>query len=194
MASNIEHLVEKFKAKLVLKLAARRGIRMNANKILKELGKARKVYKESRDKLRLLESELEHIESNIRDCKDGVHSSRSQMLRLNKVLQNMDLADANCAIFYDNDAADIGYLINGEEHYLDTNDDGEISLTLMPERRRLERAERRAALGDIEYDDGDDEPDQISDSEDNEGEDQLLYNNDSDDNNFVMHPNLRFID
>jgi hypothetical protein len=207
MASNIEHLARKFESRLAPKRAARRGTRMNAKKIVKELDRARKTYKESRNRLKMLAAELERIEGQIQDCRDGVRGSRSEMLKKNQVLQNMDLADANYAVFYDNNSADVGYIVGGDEHHIDLNEDGEISLTPMNERRRQQRAERLSnneippSIADDEdydaddYDDSEDE--QESNDSDESDEPESDDDNESDDghfNSFITHPNFRFVD
>ncbi|MHA2426433.1 MAG: hypothetical protein ACXADB_00135 [Candidatus Hermodarchaeia archaeon] len=146
---------------------------MTSKKILRNLGKTKKSYKEFRTKLKTLESELDRIESQIRECREGVRSSRSQMLRMNKVLQNMDLADANYAVFYDNDAADVGYIVGGEEHYLDIDDEGEISLTLMKEKRKADRARRlEESEGEAVEDEDDEEDEDPEEDEDTEDEEE----------------------
>ena len=210
MASNIEHLARKFESKLAPKKAARRATRMNAKKIVKELDRARKTYKESRNKLKALEAELAQIEGQIQETRDGVRGSRSEMLKKNQVLQNMDLADANFAVFYDNNSADVGYIIGGEEHHIDINEDGEVSLMPMNERRRQQRAERADSLAndeippsiadDEDYDDDSDESYEYDDSDDDDDDDDDDYeedaedDNESDDGHFIMHPNFRFVD
>ena len=67
MVRNIEHLAREFEAKLGPKIAAKRGKRMTSKKILRNLGKTKKSYKEFRTKLKTLESELDRIESQIRE-------------------------------------------------------------------------------------------------------------------------------
>jgi len=201
MANNIEHLARKFEAQLAQKVAAKRGTKMNAKKIQKELEKARKEYKECRSKLIGLESELERIEGQIQDSRDGQRSSRTKMFKMREVLQNMDLADSNYAIFYDNDASDVGYIVDGEENYLDMTDEGEVSLIPMKTHRS---DQRRLKKEEVEADDtftsidGDDESyeepepedeDECEDEDEDEDDD-----NSSDDFDFIMHPNLRFID
>ena len=184
MASNIEHLARKFESQLELKKAARRGTKMSARKINKELDKARKEYKECSKKLSELEKELARLEGDIQACRDGRRGSRSKMLRMNRVLQNMDLSDANYCMFYDDNAVDVGYIIDGEEHYLDREDEGEINLKPMKEYRRELREQSKDEDSSMADDDDDENQEDESQEDDNKADDGF----------FFPHPNFRFVD
>jgi len=142
MMSNLDKLAQKFELDLVQKFGAKRGKKMSRRQINKELDKVKGKYRDYRNKLRELEASMEALEKGIQECKDGVHNSRTKMLHMNGVLQNMDLTDVNHVMFYDNDDNDVGYLLNGEEQHLDVNDAGDMNFTPMKDYRRSQRPEK----------------------------------------------------
>jgi len=208
MTSNIEHLARKFELTLAPKVGAKRGTQMSPKKIHKELNKARATYKEARSKLRGLESDLSRLEDQISECRDIIRSSRATMLKMNGVIQNIHLSDANYAVFYDTNDA-VGYMIGGEEKYLDMSEDGEINISPWRQRNRLKRQmagedavddapPTEAIPPSIVDDAGYEDPQQADDSDsDDSDDDNDSDDNDSDDNfahDFANHPNFRFID
>jgi len=204
MASNIDKIARRFKLDLERKTAARKGDKMSRKQILKSVSKTKAKYKEFREKLHSLETELERVESEINECRDGVHESRSSMLKMNRVLQNMDLTDVNHAVFY---ASDVGYIMDGDEHYLDVNDAGDVSYITMKERRSQQRAERRQDTNDADADfdphqeppepPGPTDPDPAPEPPDLTGDEDDLDDEDvseADDSYYIPHSNFRFFD
>ena len=87
---------------------------------------------------------------------------------MNGILQNMDLVDSNYAMFYGN-CSDVGYMIDKEEHYLDVDDCGEVTVKLMRDYRKEQRVKNKEYEYDLEddlEDEPEDEPEDESEAKD----------------------------
>lgn len=118
-----------------VKIAARGGQRHSRKKVdkkrvdsLEGYHKAKSKFQELKEKKRDLEAQLEKAKQDMQDC-------RGDMLRYNDVLRNMDLLACKHVVLYNN-SDDIGYVVDKEEHHLDVDDCGDVSLTPMKEYRR----------------------------------------------------------
>jgi hypothetical protein len=125
--------------------AARGKPKTSRKQLLKKIDKSKVVYQTERKREQLLKKQLAKLEADLEACRQKVRGSRTDMLKMKKVLSNMDLADCNYVVMYDN--GDCGYVIGGEEYSLDVDDEGELDTLLMREYRRKKRQEERAAGG-----------------------------------------------
>ena len=174
--------------------AARGKSKTSRKQVLKNIDKSKAVYQLERKREKSLKKQLAKVESDLEACRTKVRDSRKEMLRLKRVLSNMDLADCNYVVLYDN--GDCGYIIDGDEYSLDVNDDGELDMLDMKEYRRKKREEERATH-DEESEEGDaqliyfeyeSEKDESEGAEVEEGDDE----NDSEDGPIL--PNFRLLD
>lgn len=135
--------------------AARGKSKTSRKQVLKKIDKSKATYQTERKREQSLKKQLEKVEAELDACLQKVRGSRSEMLRLKKVLSNMDLADCNYVVLYDN--GDCGYVIDKEEYSLEVNDEGELDMLQMKEYRRKKREEERANSEDSETEESDDE-------------------------------------
>ncbi len=138
ISDNIIYLAEKFANKLGLNKTAGKKP-MSRNTIQKAIIKAKKQHDLLKRELDSLEADDSKLKSRLEDTKSKLHFTRKQLLNMHRGMQHMDLANADDAVFYDDDEQ-IGYVVKGKEYHLDINDDGEITLTPMNKYRREQRA------------------------------------------------------
>jgi len=190
--SKLTDLSDKFKDHLG-KTAARSKPKTSRKQVLKRIDKSKATYQVERKKLKNLERNLKKIENDINLAKGVQRTSRSDMLKLKKVLSNMDLADCNYVILYE-DSNECGYIVDGEERSLDVDDDGELSFKLMKEyrkeKRQAEKDAQNARLAEETADEKASESNSVSDEEE-EGKEEEDENSAEDD--FTI-PNLRFLE
>lgn len=167
-----------------LRTAAARGKPKTSRKqLLKKIDKSKAMYQLERKREQSLKKQLERIEADLEACRQKVQGSRAEMLKMKRVLSNMDLSDSNYVVMYDN--GDCGYILGGEEYSLDVNDEGELDMLLMKEYRRQKREER--TITDVE-DNNDSDFEDEADADDSEVEEE------SDDVDGPIFSNLRLLD
>src|ERR1041384_4534004 len=82
--------------------------RLSRFRISKTLEKTKKM----KDSMDVLEANDAKLKAQLDGTRKNVQEARSRIMKMHKAMQNMDLANANDAIFYDgNSADDIGYVI-----------------------------------------------------------------------------------
>lgn len=118
-----------------VKTAARGGKRHSRKKIDKKRVDSLDSYHQAKSKYQELQEKKKEIESQLDKSRQDMQDSRSDMLRYNDVLRNMDLLACRHVTLYNN-SDDIGYIVDKEEHHLDVDDCGDVSLTPMKEYRR----------------------------------------------------------
>lgn len=160
----------KFLERSRTKSAARGGKKTSRKKIDSHRLKSLEGYHASKKKLSKLKAERDKLDAQLESAEKDMHDCRSEMLKLTDVLRNMDLADCNYVMMYDN-TDDVGYIVDKEEHHLDVDENGDVSFVLMTEHRRNQRKAKKE-----------------EDSENSDDQDV----NDADDYNFDL--NLAFDD
>lgn len=196
MTRRIDKVAERFELKLgnngansdPVKNAARGKKQVSRKGVAKRRDKSRQTYQKLRTDLSKIEAERDKLDAQLKDMRKGLLESRSDMLKTNDVLKNMDLVDCNYVVYYNN-IDDVGYVVDKEEHYLSVDDEGSPSLTLVKERNRADRAKRKEELGADDENYSDDDPDNESDEDDdcNDASDGLLgFNGNSIDFNDII--------
>lgn len=128
--------------------------RLSRGRISKSLDKAKGEYAKLKDSMDVLEANDAKLRGQLEGTRKSVQEARSRIMKMHKAMQNMDLANANDAIFYDgNSADDIGYVINGKEFHLDISDDGEVNLTPMNKHRKSKKDELSSSKKEEEHKD-----------------------------------------
>lgn len=128
---------------------SRKGNKVSKKHLLKQISQATDNYKNLRKELSSLEAEMDALDNKIKSARSGMYDSRADMLRLNGILQNMDLVDSQSVVMYDNDNQDVGYLIDKEEHHLSVDDAGNPSITSMKDYfRSLRQPKQEDSLED----------------------------------------------
>jgi hypothetical protein len=191
MTRRIDKVAKRFELKLgnngansdLVKNAARGKKQVSRKGVAKRRDKSRQTYQKLRTDLTRLEAERDKLDAELKDMRKGLLESRSDMLKTNDILNNMDLVDCNYVVYYNN-TDDVGYVVDKEEHYLSVDDEGSPSLTLVKERNRADRAKKREEQGaDDSY--ADDEEDSEEDS--NDASDGLIgFNGNSIDFNDII--------
>lgn len=149
--NKIKQLASSFEEQLTLKVAVKQKDKMSRKSILKKIDKSKATYQQERKKLENLKKQKDKLEKELDICQSIMKESRSEMLRLKNILSNMDLADCNYAIMYENDC---GYLIDGEEYHVKINDDGDLEVKLMKDyRKELKNSEKSEEPENNEADD-----------------------------------------
>jgi len=115
--------------------------KVSRNGISKNIEKSKKTYKNLKSKLDLLEKEDAKRQKELNELRSQVASLKKTIGNSHKVLQNLDVANADDAVFY-NDSDDVGYIIDGGEYHLEVKDDGELELTPMRQWRRSKKLEK----------------------------------------------------
>ena len=172
--------------------AARGKTKTSRKQVLKKIDKSKSVYQLERKREQSLKKQLAKVEADLEACRTKMRDHRKEMLRLKSVLSNMDLADCNYVVLYDN--GDCGYVIDGDEYSLDVNDEGELDMLDIKEYRRKKREEERASSNqeDEEAAESDEEEDsQLIDDED-EFDEEESEEDDSEDGPVI--PNFRLLD
>lgn len=188
----------------------RKKVQVSRKKIVKDINDNRVRYRDHRSNLLNLESERDRLDSMIQSAKDGVHKTRKDMLFLSDVLQTLNLADSNYAVFYENERQDVSYILDKtKEEYHVKFDDGELVITPWKDYMREMRAARRSEMGeDLLSPEGDevleegiediediDEIDDMADSDFLPGTDRLDDGDPrSEDATITSYPNLRFVE
>lgn len=189
----IAQLADRFEQQLGKTAGRTNKKKMSRKQMLKQFDKAKANYQNERKRLKGLEGQLAALDQQIQDCRDGMRGSRSDMLTLTDVLRTMDLADCKHAVMYENDTKDVGYLIDGVEHHIKVNEDGELEVTTLKDHRKSKRQEAKEK---------DDENDAIPPSiapavdDEEEGEEEAQDVADADDMPFlnIEQPNFRFME
>lgn len=132
--------------------------KMSRPAVDKMINKARAGYQSKLKELSRLRQQLDKLETQTQECQDSMRGHRGDLLRLTRILGTMDLADCRHVVMYDNDSMDVGYMIDGSEHHVTYNDDGEIDSQSLKEHRRSRRQDAHAAdtdtyVADDNYDD-----------------------------------------
>lgn len=120
--------------------------RLGRNKVNKSLEKAKKEYSGHKTNLDQLEAQDGKLRVQLDNTRKLTNDARRRVMTLHKAMQSMDLANASDAIFYNDDSSDIGYIIDGKEYHLETDDTGEMKLIPM----RQHRSERKKSLQEEE--------------------------------------------
>lgn len=132
--------------------AGHKKTKMSRQRIIKEINGSRSKYQETRKTLKDLESKQKRLNDLIQVAQKDVTESRKKMLRLSEVVQKMDLADCNYAVFYENDRQDVAYVIDKEEYHVQFSDDGVTENIPMPEYLRQHRRSKESNPAYDEYD------------------------------------------
>jgi hypothetical protein len=172
--NKIKQLASVFEEQLSAKAAAKQKDKMSRKSILKRIDKSKATYQQERKKLENFKKQKEKLENELESCHNVMKDSRSEMLRLKNVLSNMDLADCNYAIMYENDC---GYLIDGEEYHVKINDDGDLEVKPMKEHRKELKSSEKS-----------------DESEKNEADDSQEKEEELDNLDDLNFSNFRFID
>lgn len=116
--------------------------RLGRNKVNKSLEKAKKEYSGHKTNLDQLEAQDGKLRVQLDNTRKLTNDARRRVMTLHKAMQNMDLANASDAVFYNDDSNDIGYIIDSKEYHLETDEAGEMKLVPM----RHHRSERKKSL------------------------------------------------
>lgn len=122
--------------------------KVSRNGISKNIEKSKKTYKNLKSKLDILEKEDAKRQKELNELRSQVASLKKSIGNSHKVLQNLDVANADDAVFY-NDSDDVGYVIDGGEYHLEVKDDGELELIPMRQWRRSKKLEKTSLEEDI---------------------------------------------
>lgn len=191
----------------------RKKVKVSRKKVIKDINDNRVKYRDYRSSLSNLEREKEKLDAMIQSAKDGVHKTRKDMLFLSDVLQTLNLADSNYAIFYENDQQDVSYILDkSKEEYHVKFEDGELIITPWKDYMRNMRINRKLETGenllspegdealeeedfDLEESEEDEENDDVADSDFLPGADRLDDGDPrSEDATITGYPNLRFVE
>lgn len=140
--TDLTQIASNFEEKLGKQAARGKKNKSSRKQLVRKIDKATTAYKSERKKLDSLQKEKDKLEQKLSECQEKVRNSRSEMLKLKKVLRNMDLADSNYAILYEK-SDDCGYIVDGEEYHLDVGDDGELEFTPMKDHKKQKREEEK---------------------------------------------------
>lgn len=155
MIKDIYSVSEQFES-AVNKFAAKEKI--SRKKLVSALEKAKANYSKIKANLDSLEAQDRKIQVALEKARTDCNDSRRHMLKMHKAIQNMDLASASDAIFYDSE--DIGYVIDSKEYHLDLNDSGEMVLVPMNKYRRDKKKEIKESEIEVAQDTSDEDDDQ----------------------------------
>lgn len=142
------------------KIAAKE--KTNRKRVVSSLEKAKSAYGKLKASLDSLEEQALRINESLEKTKSSCGLARKEMLKLHKVIQTMDLTNANEVVMYD--SGDVGYVIDGKECHVDVDDSGEMKKTRMRDHRREKKNDKKDTL-DASYD-----PALDDDSSEDEGE------------------------
>lgn len=163
MISKIDDLASKFEETL-LKSARQnpKKKRKGRDALNKNLKGVTEDYKRERKELLGLEKQLVDLQCAIDGCRGKMTGSRKELLKLTDMLKNMDLASCDNVLFYQNDAQDVSYVIDGEEYHMEIVDAGDMKLTPMKEhqlnrRRKLKEENKLNKSDDLEMDEYEEE-------------------------------------
>lgn len=109
--------------------------RIPRKRVLHSLEKSKAEYQVHKKKRDMLAKQLDALQKELEKSDAFSGSARKKFLKLQKAVQNMDLADASDVVFYQN-SDDVGYVIDGREYHLDVNEFGELNQTPMLHHRR----------------------------------------------------------
>jgi len=109
--------------------------KVNRKKVLNTYEKSKTEYLNHKKKLDLVEKQVDALQKELDKHKGLCGASRKTLLKLQKAVQNMDLANASDVIFYQN-SDDMGYIVDGKEYHLEVDQLGEIAKTPMLHHRR----------------------------------------------------------
>lgn len=130
-----------YEATLVKEAAKERASRKQVDKML---GKAKAEYAKYKGQLDVLEAEDAKRKAQLDVTRRQTNDLRQKVMKMHKAMQCMDLANASDAVFYNDDSADIGYIISGKEFHLEIDEHGEMNLHPM----RKFRSERKSSKKD----------------------------------------------
>jgi len=105
-----------------------KSVTMSRKQLEKIIGKLRGEYLKLKRECVQLAKEKESLDTKLSDARDAMKKARTEMLNKQKALQNLDLTDSNKAVFYDNEAQDVGYISDGVEYDVGTDEDGDTTL------------------------------------------------------------------
>lgn len=159
--------------------------RLGRNKVNKALEKAKKEYANHKGNLDQLEAQDSKLRIQLDNTRKSTNDARKRVITLHKAMQNMDLANASDAVFYNDNSEDIGYIIGGKEYHLKMDEEGEMELVPM----RHFRSERKRSLLEDPSEDAKDEVieelnqdiaegEEILDGADEPTQDELLSDDD----------------
>src|ERR1035437_1421123 len=118
--------------------------RLSRGRISKTLDKAKVDYSKLKGNLDSLEANDAKLRTQLDGTRKEVQDARKKIMQMHGAMKNMDLSNANDAVFYDGQSADdIGYIINGKEYHLDIDDSGEVSLTPMNKHRKANKPPKK---------------------------------------------------
>ena len=141
MIKELFALASEFETKALSKTAAKE--RVSRGKISKQLEKAKADYGRLKDSLDVMEANDAKLKSQLDETRKSTNEARQRILKMHKAMQNMDLSNANDAIFYNDESQDVGYVIDGKEFHLDIDDTGEVKLTPMGKHRKARKAPKQ---------------------------------------------------
>ncbi len=144
--SQIARVAEEFET-LLSKTAAKE--KTSRKKLDKDLAKAKSEYARVKSIQDDLEGKKADIDSKLEKSRAECGAARKKMLKMHKVVQNMDISNASDAILYDT-SDDVGYIIQGKEFYLSFNDEGDIEKTPMLQWRKERKAKQNESLPEAE--------------------------------------------
>jgi hypothetical protein len=112
-------------------------------KVVRSLEKAKSEYGKLKSMLDGLEGQAAKINDNLEKTRASCNAARKEMLKLHKIIQNMDLANASDAIMYE--SGDVAYVVDGKEVIMDVDDTGDVKMMDRRLHRKKTREEERAA-------------------------------------------------
>ncbi len=151
-----------------------------------QVDKAWKKSKETYSKLKAqhdkLQKEADKLNSRLDATRELLMAAKQDMLHWYKTKQFLDLSGASSVVQYDNEARDVGYVIDKEEYHLDLNDARDLVKSPMKEHRRNNKTKKE----ETDVNDAEDSPRVSIPEYDQHYEDQQ--------DAFDSHPNFRFVD
>jgi hypothetical protein len=122
---------------------------MSRNTIQKAIAKAKKQHDALKSELDKLEADDSKLKTRLDDTRSKLQFTRKQLLNMHRGMQHMDIANADDAVFYDDDDR-IGYVIKGKEYHMDINDCGDVTLIPMGKYLREQRAQHAPEVAAVE--------------------------------------------
>ncbi len=147
---------------------------MSRNNITKTIEKARKNHAALKKEYDSLQADDVKLKSRMEENKNKLQHTRKQIMTMHKGLNNMDMANAEDAVFYDDDDV-IGYMVDNKEFHMEICDDGEIKLIPMNKYRKECKSKKDEEKTSPEEDEAAVEDSQLKEAEDMSDEDLMSY-------------------
>ena len=180
--NDIGQIVNNFEDVLNKKGAKSKG--KTKAQIDKSWKKSKETYSKLKSQHDKLKKESDKINERLEAIKSLLMSAKQDMLHYYETNQFVDLSGATSVIQYDNEARDVGYVIDKEEYHLDLNDARDLVKSPMKSHKKNNKVKTR------------EEPEGQEDS--NEADDFLfddeLFGDDGWCDDFETAPNFRFVE